>query len=100
MNQRTSLDITRNFVYTERGVKDKKEIKLLQNITFSADEEHIRKARERAKARGTTLNEEFRNWLEKYVGRPVSAEDFMKIMERFEYVEPGRSFHRDEMNER
>lgn len=73
---------------------------MLKNITFSAEEEIIERARERASAEGTTLNEEFRRWLEKYAERPRSAEAFAELMEHFEYVEPGRSFHRDEMNER
>jgi hypothetical protein len=73
---------------------------MLKNITFSADEDLIRKARERALAERTTLNDEFRRWLEKYAERPHSAEAFADFMERFEYVKPGRSYHRDEMNER
>jgi len=73
---------------------------MLKNITFSADEDLIRRARERANAENTTLNEEFRKWLEKYVERPETAESFNLLMEHFEYVRPGRKFSRDEMNER
>ena len=73
---------------------------MLKNITFSAEEELIRRARERAAAERTTLNEEFRQWLEKYVERPETAEVFTVLMDHFEYVQPGRSFRRDEMNER
>jgi len=73
---------------------------MLKNITFSAEEEIIRRARQRAAAENTTLNDEFRRWLEKYVERPESAGAFMELMDHFAYVQAGRSFRRDEMNER
>lgn len=73
---------------------------MLKNITFSANEELIRKARERAASERTTLNEEFRRWLEKYAERPGSAEAFADLMDHFAYVQPGQSFRREEMNER
>ena len=73
---------------------------MLKNITFSAEEDLIRRARERAAAERTTLNDEFRCWLEKYVERPKTAEAFADLINRFEYIQPGRSFRRDEMNER
>lgn len=72
----------------------------MKNITFSAKEELIQRARERAAAERTTLNDEFRKWLEKYAQRPESVEAFNFLMEQFEYAQPGRSFSRDEMNER
>ena len=70
---------------------------MLKNITFSANEELIRKARERAASERTTLNEEFRRWLEKYAERPASAEAFADLMDHLAYVQPGRSFRREEM---
>ncbi len=73
---------------------------MLKNITFSADEDLIRKARERAATEKTTLNEAFRKWLEKYAGRVESTQAFIGLMDSFGYVQPGRSFSRDEMNER
>jgi hypothetical protein len=73
---------------------------MLKNITFSAEEDLIRKARERAAAERTTLNDEFRRWLEKYAERPATEGAFNFLMDRFAYVQPGRSFRRDEMNER
>ena len=39
----------------------------MQNITFSAKDDLIAQARELARARGTTLNEEFRQWLGSFV---------------------------------
>jgi hypothetical protein len=73
---------------------------MLKNITFSADEDLIRRARERAAAQRTTLNEAFRRWLEDYAERPQTDSAFAELMARFDYVRPGRSFGRDEMNER
>jgi imidazolonepropionase-like amidohydrolase len=73
---------------------------MLKNITFSAEEKLIQRARERAAAEQTTLNEEFRRWLEKYAERPASAQAFADLMDRLKYTTPGRSFTRDEMNER
>jgi hypothetical protein len=73
---------------------------MLKNITFSAEEDLIRRARERAAAERTTLNDEFRRWLEKYVERPETAQAFDELMALFQYVQPGRKFDRDEMNER
>lgn len=73
---------------------------MLKNITFSAEAELIERARDQALAEGTTLNEEFRRWLEKYAERPRTAEAFAELMDHFEYVQPGRSFRREEMNER
>ncbi len=73
---------------------------MVKNITFSAKEELIQRARLRASAERTTLNDEFRKWLEKYAQRSESIDSFNSLMEHFEYVQPGRAFRRDEMNER
>jgi hypothetical protein len=73
---------------------------MLKNITFSADKELIEKARARATAESTTLNEEFRRWLARYAERPLDAEAFVELMEQLDYVRPGRSFTREEMNAR
>jgi hypothetical protein len=73
---------------------------MLRNVTFSAEESLIRRARERATAENTTLNTEFRRWLEKYAERPETAQAFMDLMAVFDYVQPGRAFSREEMNER
>ena len=72
----------------------------LTNITFSAEEGLIQRAHEHAAANQTTLNEEFRKWLETYVKYTEKSESYSALMERLTYVQPGCSFHRDEMNER
>lgn len=73
---------------------------MLKNITLSAEEILIQRARERAEAEQTTLNAEFRNWLRQYVERPSSAAAYLAFMDELDYSEPGRSFSREEMNER
>jgi hypothetical protein len=72
----------------------------MKNITLSADAELIRKVREKARREHTTLNANFRRWLLQYLNRSSKTADFRSFMASMEYVHPGRSFSRDEMNER
>ncbi len=73
-----------------------------KNITLSADEALIEAARERARSENTTLNEEFRRWLEDYVRREQQARRAMATVRelRGKVRTGGREFTRDEMNER
>jgi len=73
---------------------------MLQNITLSAKKTLIEQARRRAKLQKTTLNAEFRRWLEQYVETPQTVEDFLALMDRLGYAKTGKSFTRDELNER
>ena len=73
---------------------------MLQNITLSAKKALIEKARRRAKTQNTTLNAEFRRWLEQYVESPQTVEDLTALMDRLSYAKTGKSFTRDELNER
>jgi len=70
------------------------------NITFSAEKELIRKARLKAQKEHSTLNEQFRNWLRKYVSQDSSSRSYKSIIEKYDYANSGRSFSRDELNER
>ena len=45
----------------------------MKNITFSAEDASIAKARSLAQLRGTTLNEEFRLWLTSYASADTVA---------------------------
>jgi hypothetical protein len=74
----------------------------MKNITLSADEKVIARARERARAERTTLNEQFRLWLSGYArGERRSEEAMATIRElRGRVRTGGRRFGRDEMNER
>jgi hypothetical protein len=73
---------------------------VLQNITLSADKELIQQARQRAEMENTTLNAEFRRWLAQYVERPRAMTDFAALMASLDYAQPGKTFTRDELNER
>ena len=74
----------------------------MKNITLSADENLIEAARQRALAEHTTLNEQFRLWLEGYVRRKQQADAAMETIKalRGRISTGGRKFTRDEMNER
>lgn len=71
-----------------------------KNITLSADEELIRKVRDKAKREHTTLNSTFRRWLRQYLNRNSKTTDYQAFMESLGYAKPGRTFSRDELNER
>jgi len=73
---------------------------MLKNITLSADKTLIEKARQYAESNDTTLNAEFRRWLEQYVESPQTRSDLDELMKRFSYVNPGKTFTREEMNAR
>jgi len=72
----------------------------VKNITLSADEHIIERAREVARSQHTTLNAAFRDWLEQYIARPGTAAEFDELMHQLRHVKAGRKFTRDEMNER
>lgn len=72
---------------------------MLKNITFSADEALIREARRQAALQNTTLNELFREWLERYVARQESVWQYQELMQRLG-LRFDRKFTREEMNER
>lgn len=73
---------------------------MLKNITFSAEEELILKAREKAMAEKITLNVAFRKWLKQYAEKERISEEYDQVMESLKHVYSGRKFTRDEMNER
>lgn len=73
---------------------------MLKNITLSAEEELIEKARDKARREKTTLNATFRQWLRQYVNRTAKPADDHAFMDSIRYAKPGRKFTRDELNER
>jgi hypothetical protein len=73
---------------------------MLTNVTLSAEKTLIEQARRRAEAHNSTLNAEFRRWLAYYVESPQTTADLKDLMDQFNYTKPGKSFTRDEMNER
>lgn len=74
----------------------------MRNITFSADESLIEAARERAREERSTLNDEFRRWLEQYARREEQSLVAMQVIKdmRTRVHTGGRRFTRAEMNER
>lgn len=73
---------------------------MLKNITLSADEKLIRKARKKAQQEHTTLNAQFRQWLENYINMGRSNNDYQNLMENLSYAKPVKHYSRDELNER
>ena len=73
---------------------------MLRNITLSAEAALIDRARLRAKSEHTTLNDAFRAWLVRYTGQEEATTALGPLMERLAYATAGRSFTRDEANER
>ena len=73
----------------------------MKNVTLSADEQLIERARSIAQSRHTTLNEEFRRWLQDYTARDAQVAAFDAFMEsvKGKFI-TGGPFSRDELNER
>ena len=73
---------------------------MFKNITLSAEESLIQKARHRAAAERKSLNVVFREWIARYVGADKGSENYRALMKHLMHVRPGRTFSRDSMNER
>jgi ribosomal 50S subunit-associated protein YjgA (DUF615 family) len=76
---------------------------MMRNITLSAADQLIDQARDKAPAQGVTLNDEFRKWLASYVqagDRQSAVNRFRSVMQALPHADAGRSFTREEMNER
>jgi hypothetical protein len=72
----------------------------MKNITFSADEDQIERARLVAREQRRTLNDAFREWLADFAGGAGDARAYEALMKRLRYVDAGRKYTREEMNER
>ena len=73
---------------------------MLRNITLSADENLIHRAREKARTQNETLNAAFRKWLIDYTEKKIKTSNYLNIMHQLQYVDSGKNFSRDELNER
>jgi hypothetical protein len=75
---------------------------MLRNITLTAEDALIDRARAIAAENHTTLNVAFRDWLAAYVAGQdrAAVERFRGVMAQLGGADPGRAFNRDEMNER
>lgn len=72
----------------------------MKNVTLSADDDLIERARLVARSRKTTLNAAFREWLEQYTAREGTAREVDALMDRLNHVRAGQRFSREQMNER
>ena|SRR5882724_9562434 len=72
----------------------------VKNITLSAPEEIIERARLVAKAQHKTLNVAFRDWLQQYAARAGTGAAVDALMRRLCHVRSSGPYSRDEMNER
>ena len=55
---------------------------MLKNITLSADEQLIQRAREKAATENTTLNASFRQWLRQYTNSFFKNDDYENLIRR------------------
>jgi hypothetical protein len=78
----------------------RKQWRTVKNITLSADDHLIERARRLARAQNRTLNDAFREWLKQYTAQAGSGLEFNSLMERLSKARGARQFSRDEMNER
>lgn len=72
----------------------------MRNIIFSAEGGLIERARTLAQANGTTLNAEFRKWLQQYTAAETGVENFEILMRDMRHVNAGSRISRDELNQR
>lgn len=73
----------------------------MKNITLSAEEHLIERARQTARTERRTLNDAFREWLQEYTSRNGDLERYDRLMKRLRgHVVAGRKFTREDMNER
>ena len=73
----------------------------MKNITFSADERLIELAREEARARKTTLNALFREWLAEIARREENRARAEAAMRKLSgHLSFAGKLDRDELNER
>ena len=72
----------------------------MKTLTLSANEGLIEQARLVARARHTTLNAAFREWLERYAAQAGGAAPVDALMRRLRHVRSAGPYTRDEMNQR
>lgn len=72
----------------------------MKNITFSADERLVERARDIARVRNSTLNQLFREWLADLAGQSEREEGLRDLDLRLGYANSGGKFTREELNVR
>lgn len=72
----------------------------MKNITLSADERLLEKAREKARREQRSFNDVFRAWLEEWTGTVDRTADYDELMKDLSVCESAGPYSRDAMNER
>ena len=72
----------------------------VKNVTLSAEDSLIERARLRAANEKKTLNAAFREWLQRYAGADTGQAEFSELMRQLSHVRTTRRFSRDELNQR
>lgn len=78
----------------------------MKNITLSAQDDKIDSLRRIAKSENKTVNDLFREWLDKTIAhrekrlREKQLRDFRESVRSINYVKLDRKYTREEMNER
>ena len=72
----------------------------MKNVTLSAEDELIERARQIARSQHKTLNGAFREWLQSFTAQSGDERDFDALMRRLRHIRSGGPYSRDEMNER
>lgn len=73
---------------------------MLKNITFSAEQRLIQKARIKAQKESRSLNQVFRELLQNYAEPEQNDFDYEKFVKNLNINFKGKKFTREEMNER
>ena len=73
---------------------------MLKEITLNAEQELIQQAILIAQRQQTTLEAEFRQWLNRYISQDRCVDNYTQLMNELSHVQVGRTFTRDELNER
>jgi len=72
----------------------------MKNITLSADEDLIERARSVARARRTSLNSAFREWLTQFTAGTGDLRSYDSLMRQLRHIDAGGHFSREELNAR
>lgn len=72
----------------------------IRNITLSAEDEAIAKARLKASKEGKSLNIKFREWLRQYISPRDHVQNYEKLMRSLGHIRAGKKFSREEANAR
>ena len=72
----------------------------MKNVTLSADEDLIEKARAIARGQRRTLNAAFREWLTHFTASEGDAQSYRALMKHMRHIDAGGRYTRDELNER